>query len=613
MHRRRWLGVAVLALALLALLLLRWWVVSPSPAPVSPAAPAVPRQAAVRPGTQWASAGGAPLPTAVLVPAPPRPCVRGQVVHAVTGGGVAGAQVVWATARGVVTARTDAGGRFEADVEEGGVALAEVRADGFFPVQPAWNHFPLSFVVREGTCVSDVVLTLVPRVEYTGWVVGPLDEPIAGATITVATDDEPPGPALTSDAEGRFTFHARDGAVVVARHPAWAPASAVVDFRVGVTRELVLRLSVRGPDAGVQRATLTGVVLDERDAGTPGAVVKALRRVPPLGFERLEAQADTDADGRFSVEAEGPGPWTVVAHVPGVVTPSAVTHGEPVVLRLAPGAALEGRVTDERGQPVPSFSLLLAHVVGPLEVDREEARHFVDADGRYEVRGLAPGPTRVVAAALGFAPSDEARVTLTPGAGRALDFTLRGGARVTGQVVDRDSKAPLAGARVSLEGQGDATLAVSPSARTGADGRFELSGLPVGPRSLFVAAANHHARLVSVVLRDGEVAGPVTVDLGAVPDGGAPQLELVGIGAVLKAQGDALVVQQVLPGGGAAEVGLAPGDGLLSIDGEAAARLGFAGGIERIRGPEGTSVRLEVRRADGVVVRLEVPRRRISN
>lgn len=610
MSRRRWPLVVGLAVLAVALVVLRWPRHADAPVPAEEAAAApVPRSST---GSALTTSRGAPLPSAALTLATARPCVRGRVVHVVTGRGIADAQVTWATGKGVASARTDARGDFSLDVPEGAVSLAEVTAERFFPVRPSWGFSPLTFHVPAATCVSDVLLSLVPRIEYAGWVVGPDDEPIAGASITIATDDEPPGPALTSDADGRFTFTARDGAVLVARRDGFAPGSAVVDFRVGVSREVVLRLGVLGPDAGVAHATLSGVVVDERDAGLPGAQVKVLRRASAEGFERLEAVSESDADGHFSVEADGPAPWTVVAHVPGVVSASKVTHGEPVVLRVVAGASLAGRVTDTYGQPVTSFSVLASHEAGPLEVDREDARHFVDAEGRFEVNGLAPGPTRVVVAALGYAPSEAKRVTLVPGAPQTLDVTLCAGAKVTGQVVDRDTKAPLSGARVSLEGQGDATLSVSPSSRTGDDGRFELSGLPPGRRSLFFAASNHHARLVSVELRDGDTAGPLTVDLGAVPDGGTPQLELVGIGAVLKAQGDALVIQQVFEGGGAAEAGLVAGDGILSIDGEAAAKLGFVGGIEKIRGPEGTTVRLEVRRADGSMATVEAPRRRIA-
>lgn len=229
---------------------------------------------------------GAPLPSAVLVPSEKKPCVRGRVVNAVTGQGVEGAQVVWATWRGAVSVRTGARGTFELTVDEGTVGLAEVTAEGYYAVQPPWNVFPLTFAVREGTCAADVVLVLVPRVTFVGWVVGPDDEPVEGAAITIATAEEPPGPPLRSDSSGRFTFSARDGAVVVARHQA------------------------------------------------------------------------------FSVEVAGPAPWTVVGHLPGIVSDAAVTNGEPVVLRVLAGAALVGQAQDERGQPVTGFSLLVSHAVG---------------------------------------------------------------------------------------------------------------------------------------------------------------------------------------------------------------------------------------------------------
>lgn len=126
-------------------------------------------------------------------------------------------------------------------------------------------------------------------------------------------------------------------------------------------------------------------------------------------------------------------------------------------------------------------------------------------------------------------------------------------------------------------------------------------------------AQQHHARLVSVEIREGETAGPLLIDLGPLEQGEDPRLELVGIGAVLEAKGDALVIKEVMTGGGAAEVGLGPGDGILSIEGQSAATLGFGGGIERIRGPEGTYVSLEVRRTDGSITKYVVPRRRLEH
>src|SRR5262249_47389898 len=59
---------------------------------------------------------------------------------------------------------------------------------------------------------------------------------------------------------------------------------------------------------------------------------------------------------------------------------------------------------------------------------------------------------------------------------------------------------------------------------------------------------------------------------------------------------DALVVGQVFPGGGAAAAGMRPGDAIVSIDGAPVTAIGFADSIQKIRGPEGSVVRLGVRR-----------------
>ena len=185
---------------------------------------------------------------------------------------------------------------------------------------------------------------------------------------------------------------------------------------------------------------------------------------------------------------------------------------------------------------------------------------------------------------------------------------------MTGRVVRRDGGVPLEGARVALEGARDSASVVPTTVetRSGADGAFTLGGVPPGLRSVMVAASHHHARLLPPAeFKEGEAAGPVTVDLGPVAPGQEPQIELVGIGAILKAEGDALVIREVIAGGGAAEVGLAPGDAIISVEGTPASELGFAGGIERIRGPENTFVKLRVRRASGVIDAM-VPRRRVQ-
>ena len=612
MKKRRGV-IAVAALLVLGL----GWALWPEERPVVPVAPDAGSPAAVEnlEGASLRSARGDSFPRATIAPNPtiePRPCLDGVVVDSASGRGIPGATVVLATSKGAHSTSTGWTGNFSFFADEGQVAIAEVSAQGYVPYLPRWGHSSLQLTLQGTACVTGLVLTLTRREDYVGVVVGPDDEPVEGASVTVSTDDEPPGAPIISGADGKFWFLGREGAVLVARHPKFSPGAATVDFRVGVTRELVIKLGASRADAGVLRAKLEGVVVDARDAGVPGAQVRALQRVTEDADARLEGETETDGQGEFSFEVDGPGPWTVFALVPGVLATPVTTAGERVVLRLLPGTELRGRVTDSAGRAVQSFSVMIGHRDGPLRLESEDVRHIVDPEGKFSINGLAPGTAEVVVAALGFAPSDPVAVELSLGAPASVEVKLRGGAKVAGRVIDRATKAPIAGARVSLESQSESTLNAMPSARTDADGGFVLGSVRPGRRSIFFTAERHHARLVSVETREGETAGPLLIDLGAIAEGEDPRLELVGIGAVLEAKGDALVIKQAMPGGGAAEAGLVAGDGILFIEGQPVAKLGFGGGVELIRGPEGTYVKLEVRRADGSVTSVVVPRRRLE-
>ena len=86
----------------------------------------------------------------------------------------------------------------------------------------------------------------------------------------------------------------------------------------------------------------------------------------------------------------------------------------------------------------------------------------------------------------------------------------------------------------------------------------------------------------------------------------------MGIGAVVTRADDGLVLGTLVASGGAAAAGLHPGDVVLRVDGQPVTELGFSDAIQRLRGEEGTSVRLEIRRADGTTATVDVVRRPIS-
>jgi S1-C subfamily serine protease len=143
---------------------------------------------------------------------------------------------------------------------------------------------------------------------------------------------------------------------------------------------------------------------------------------------------------------------------------------------------------------------------------------------------------------------------------------------------------------------------------TGPDGRFELEGLPEVPVSVAVEAERYNRRIVT--LPRGKT--QVDVALRPVATDQTPATDLVGIGAVVGRNDDGLVLGNLVASGGAAAAGLHQGDVVLRVDGQTIAELGFEEAISRLRGEEGTMVRLDVRRADGTTATVDVIRRPIS-
>lgn len=545
---------------------------------------------------------GASFPSAVVTPALKGSCVRGRVVEGGLGQGIAAAQVTLETFAGRVTATADAAGRFELlGLPEGVVSVVEVSADGFVTARPSEGAIELHLI--EGACVSDLRLSL----EAQRWLEVEVSSvggvPITDAMVRLAGEKVD----ARTNAAGLTRVQARDGTVVLISAAGFASTAVRVDFRALVTGVLTVRLMPM-PDGGTASLTLQGLVVNEHDAGVAAARVQVRRELE--GESWVEANLAADEAGRFEVPVNEPGPWVVEATSGGLRSAAVGTAGEPVRLVVLGGAMVSGVVRDWRAAPVASFSVLLSSHRDGLARDSEVGRHFVDAEGRFRLTGLRSGKVDLSVVSAGFAPSEVQVVELTPSLERTVVVTLNRGAELRGVVTSRDPRRPLPNARVSLEQTNDDLMMPSAVTRTDAEGRFTLTGLPTGRRSVLVLATGHDARLVSVELSETRPA-EVQVDLAAVPDGGTPQLELVGIGAVLEAVGDGLLLKQVVPRGGAAEVGLVAGDVILRVDGASASSLGFAGCIERIRGAEDTLVRLEVRRQSGEAVSVSVPRRKV--
>jgi hypothetical protein len=607
--RRRIALAAALAAAALAVLVLR----TRAPGPAGGEGPGE--------GQAAGAAAPAPAPSRlpITLPAPGRAddgarpaSFEGRVVSRATGAGIPGADLTFARAGAATSVRAGPDGAFRFEPpEEGRWLLAAVTAPGFLPFAPEWGHSPVQLDARAGHPVRGLAVHLVPADEILGRVVDAEGRPapgaevrllgVAGEAALVSIPDH-----FTVSEGGEFRFAAPQGSVVEARKPGFAPGRTEVDLGVVLERRLTVKLGPPHAALG-EPERIAGRVVTRDGAPIAGALVVA---EPERGFGRgvPAAQGATGADGAFDLGGLDPGRYRLTARAEGRA-PGAARRVEAgardVTIALAEGGRLRGCVRElESGAPVAPFTVLVFERRTTLFRILQRSRSFVDASGCWALDDLRPGAAAVVISAPRFAPSAEIAVEV-PASGEAVaDAALARGGRLTGVVRDAESGAPLAGARLSVEGalaEAASTFPALAEATTDVAGRFALEGLP-RRFSLSAAAAGHHGRIVGgVEVPPGGEARPIDVALRPVGPGESRRTELAGIGVGIVPSGEALAVTAVSPGGGAAEAGLARGDLIVRVDGREVAELGMAGAVDGIRGQEGTFVLLTLRRGEATL------------
>lgn len=625
----RWVVAALAVLALAFWVTLRFGLRAPSGSEPgvssSPAATAGP--ARPRPRGSWGGFRGIHLSDAVVESGEDSRlgAFSGRVISSGNQQPVAGAELTFVGPDGARAVKSGADGGFEFQPErEGGHEIALVTAEGFFPLSAELGTSPVTLMAKAGSGISGVTLRLDPAVEYRGLVVDPKDQPAPGARVRVVGGDELElgGESFqadhVADAQGAFSFRAPDGALLEARHDGFGPGRARLDASAQISHRIRIRLTEKRAEQG---QAIRGRVVDEE--GTPRVDVPVVARIdaanPAAEVAAPPARTRSGEGGEFLLDGLAPGAYSLLAS-DGTSAP-AVLRGvsagaADVTLVLTRGATLSGKVSDAAsGAAVPAFSVILSQRRGPLALDTARAVTVFDAEGRYSIEHLRPGKYLMLVAAKGYAPLAEREIEVA-GDTRA-DASLSRGATLRGVVRDAKSKQALEAAKVSLEGRqggGEGSVQLFAVAVTDASGRFELEGLAPGQRSVFAAASKHHARVVGgIVVKASEALGPLEIELTPTEPGEEPRIELTGIGAILAAKDDAMLIGKVVEGGGAAEVGLKSGDAILAADGQSVVSLGFEGTINAIRGPEGSTVSLLVRRADaGAPELINVPRRRLK-
>lgn len=141
--------------------------------------------------------------------------------------------------------------------------------------------------------------------------------------------------------------------------------------------------------------------------------------------------AGTDDDGRFTFDGLAAGTYMLSAAKPGYVqvfygsrhpgrgpgVPVALTDGQrfDVTLRILPGAAITGTITDAYGSPAAGVPVAAVETRPVTGAALPPARATTDDQGTYRLYGLAPGEY-LISASPQLAPSPDGRGSSSGGA-----------------------------------------------------------------------------------------------------------------------------------------------------------------------------------------------------
>jgi len=321
--------------------------------------------------------------------------------------------------------RTDARGEFTLTGAPLGRVTLHAHRDGWWPAHVVLDE------LREGEARAGIVVTLPSGNVVTGRVLDPDRRPAAGARVRVV-QMRANGPTLD-----REVVTGSDGAFRL---------GGLYEARVTITAVLELDVTNAGDANAASTANPASETSKPKAASDPKPVRRALNGPQR---SRWRAVVDDVDPNRRDLE-----------------------------IVLVPGLTVRGRVFDDLGRTITRYK---AGARRATETD-PHAQPFVvdvdDAEGRFELRDLAPGEWDVFAYGRGIVYAPPRRITV-PYLGEDVVFVVRRPASLAGIVLDAGRR-PLAKALVEVEWDraqliGGAMTTETTSVTAAADGRFEIT------------------------------------------------------------------------------------------------------------------------------------------
>lgn len=265
----------------------------------------------------------------------------------------------------------------------------------------------------------------------------------------------------------------------------------------------------------------------KRPDGSPAAGAKVLlRQFRPDGHLSRELELTADAEGRVQARLDPPTeslradtlPYFLV-DVPGCALLVAQVRHNDNELKLVADDERTGLVIGPDGVGVAAARVECAALI-PFKSPRflaslnapergvrtPAATAIADARGVFTLRNVRQvGWGALSTALLTASGTQDGRTLVGEGPQERLDaapqerrpptLKLHPVGRLRGRVVDQGTGAPLAGARLTLSGEGSYLLARTPPAISGADGRYTFADVPTTPQAWCLAELPRHGRV----------------------------------------------------------------------------------------------------------------------